>query len=167
MWKRRFNQVLVAGLCFGCLARPAALLADTHLRTPSSADVVLRSEGLWVKTVDAAGQPMAQRQITIHRSGQVVAQGLTDASGRFLARGLPAGAYQATTAGSQRLLRAWTHQAAPPAAENELVLWDEPSVVRGQSGQRNVIATPLILGGIVAAVIAISLGLDGDDDDAS
>jgi hypothetical protein len=133
-------------------------------------DVALQAGGvLQGQVLDVQGRPVAAAAVTVMQQGQVVRQAQSDASGRFSVAGLKGGLYQIATAQGGAVYRAWTAEAAPPAATNGVLIVNGDSVVRGgmnHSGPLGFLANPWVLGAIVAAAIAIPLALH-DDDDAS
>ena len=80
------------------------------------------------------------------------------------------GVYQIATSGSNGIYRLWAAQTAPPAAQAKLLVVNDGQIALGQcchdgcggccgSGW-GLLGNPWVLGGIVAAAIAIPLALD-------
>jgi hypothetical protein len=98
--------------------------------------------------------------------GRAVASTQTGVDGRFAIAGVKAGVYEVATSQGVTVCRLWAPRTAPPAAQSDALVVHGGSVVRGAQGGGGVIgflSNPWVLGGIVAAAIAIPLALDDDD----
>jgi len=137
-------------------------------------DVALQDGGsLAGQVLDVAGAPVAGTAVAVLDQGRPVATTQTGADGRFTMSGVKAGVYEVATANGVTVCRLWAPRTAPPAAQAEALVVDGNTVVRGGSdgsckpggygGVVGFLSNPWVLGGIVAAAIAIPLALDDDD----
>lgn len=138
------------------------------------------------QVVDVAGNPATQTAVTL-LNGKQQLHATTDAQGQFEIDGVRGGAYLARVGNQWKQVRAWAPGTAPPSANKGLMMVHGDQVVRGQAycgspvgcgspvsagfaGMREALSHPLVLGGIIAAAIAIPVAIhnsDDDDDDAS
>ena len=165
------------------LAIPGLLLPTTVIGADLSGiaarsvikDVALGPDGTLRGTVVGAnGNRSSNIPIQFHRSGQLVAQAVTDADGNFVASKLTGGVYTVQTPGNVESFRVWTNETAPPSALNNLNI-SGGEIVRGQydaapcaddqcygygHGRRGILGNPWLIGLGVAAAIAIPLALN-------
>jgi hypothetical protein len=139
--------------------------ADDNARpTISIIDVALAEDGsLNGQVLDLQGVPAAGATVAVVHQGEVVATVQTDSQGRYSVSGLNTGLYQVVTAQGITVCRVWTAKAAPPAAQAEALVIDGAHLMRGGLHGRpwgSFLSNPWVLGGIVAAAIAIPLALD-------
>ena len=140
-------------------------------------DIALQPGGvLQGRIVGAQGQPVPETQVSVS-SDQQQWVAATDAQGRFAVRGLPGNTYQIRVGNHSQLVRAWAPGTAPPQAISEIMLVPDSTAVLGQhcgspvcgsgvcGGGRSCLRNPLILGGIIAAAIAIPIAIENSDDD--
>jgi hypothetical protein len=165
-----FCGMLVAAASLGMVLPPSAFAASTQVaRTASSAvrDVALHDGGsLKGQVLDAAGTPVADTAVAVLEQGRPIASTQTGADGRFAMTGVKAGVYEVATSNGVTVCRLWAPRTAPPAAQADALVVHGDTVVRGGHGGGGVIgflSNPWVLGGIVAAAIAIPLALDDDD----
>ena len=84
----------------------------------------------------------------------------TDLQGRFRFAGVKGGVYQLLSSGQVRFVRAWTAEAAPPAARPLALMVVGSEVVRGQMPLEDFFASDaVIITGLVAAMIAIPIAV--------
>ncbi len=169
-WARAVTAVAIIGLL---LPRPVWALQPTgtiNVAVKNTADVQLDDAGtFWGQVIRADGQPLASVPIHITRHGKLVASVHTDSEGKFAVRQMRGGVYEVATPYQSDVIRLWAARTAPPTAAERLILTARSAdIVRAQGdGQfMQFITNPWVLGGIVAAAIAIPLALD-DDDQAS
>jgi len=146
-----------------------------------STDFELDKNGLFSgQIVDAQGQPQAGAAVILHGRNQQY-KTVSDAKGWFHFAKLSGGTYRLETGGSQQLFRLWTHGTAPPKSNQKmLVVQQGKMIVLGQycgdgvncgsgvgSGGyvKNALTNPLVIGGIIAAAIAIPVAIHNADDD--
>jgi hypothetical protein len=161
---------IVALTCFGFLSADLARAAGPAVA--KIRDVALQSAGvLQGQVVDQQGVPQAGKQVAAVQSGKAISVAKTDEAGRFTMASLPGGVYELQTASNSEVCRLWAPRTAPPAAQDRVLLVSNSNVVLGQHGGGGALgwlANPWVLGGIVAAAIAIPLAVaSNDDDDAS
>ncbi|MHB8863509.1 MAG: hypothetical protein ACYC6N_13995 [Pirellulaceae bacterium] len=164
-FSKTIHVAVVALTCLGSvsadLARAAAP-AGVKIR-----DVSLQSAGvLRGEVVNAQGAPRAELQVAAIQNGQIIAVAPTDQAGRFELAKMTAGVYELQTAGSSDVYRLWAPRTAPPAAQDHVLLVTGEQAVLGQNGQgRSVgrLINPWVVGGIVAAAIAIPLAVASRD----
>ena len=170
-WMERLRGLLVAAASVSMILPQFAYAASSgQPARPASAairDVALRDGGyLTGQVLDAAGAPVAATPVAVVDQSRAVATALTGDDGRFTMKGVKAGVYQVATAKGVTVCRLWAPGTAPPAAQAEALVVNGDTVVRGGVGGGGVIgflSNPWVLGGIVAAAIAIPLILDDDD----
>ncbi|MBM3999911.1 MAG: carboxypeptidase regulatory-like domain-containing protein [Planctomycetes bacterium] len=134
-------------------------------RTSDMVDIALHEGGvLQGRVTDSSGQPQAGVPVRVLQGESAVANTSTDHQGNFRVAGLRGGVYRISTWTASDAYRLWMPRTAPPSAESMVVLTSGSDVARGQDGRfMNFITNPWVLGGIVAAAIAIPLALDDDD----
>ncbi len=171
---------VVALASVGLLVPQLALAAKPVASNSIVKDVALQNGGvLRGYVVDAQGKGLEREAVRVAANGTVVATSSTDANGHFAVAGLSTGVYQVQTATTSDTYRVWDANVAPPAAMQGAMLVDNSETVRGQScgcppgncsctgkaggGWLRHLGSPWVLGGIVAAAIAIPLALDDDD----
>jgi len=78
------------------------------------------------------------------------------------------GTYDIRYLGVRRTLRLWTPLAAPPLAQNILLLVTNDLVLRGQQplGEA-LLSNPVLLGGVLVGVVAVPIIIHNSKDDAS
>jgi hypothetical protein len=169
MKRTQIGQHALAFLALVGVLMPQPLLAvDSTASSAASAakirDVALDASGtLHGQVLDSRGAVAEGLVLHVLQGGQEVAAAQTDHEGRFQVDGLRGGVYQLATQQSATSYRVWNQRGAPPAAQPTALIIVGQDVVRGQ-GAFDVLTNPWVLGGIVAAAIAIPLALDGDDD---
>ncbi len=136
-----------------------------HARSAISIiDVALGEDGsLHGQVLDLQGAPMTQTTVAVVQQGEVLATTQTDAQGRYTFDGMNTGLYQVVTDQGLTVCRVWTAETAPPSALAETLVVDGLQTVRGGMNGRSwgsFLSNPWVLGGIVAAAIAIPLALD-------
>ena len=131
-------------------------------------DVALQQGGaLRGQVISAQGVVQPRLRVSLLRDGQPVAEVLTDKQGRFAVTGLTGGVYLVSTQGTMEVLRAWTHQTAPPAAVTGLLLVPHGDVANGQHdghrdgdgdgiGLHEMGFGALIIGAIVTTVVVLA-----------
>ncbi|TVS07967.1 MAG: carboxypeptidase regulatory-like domain-containing protein [Planctomycetaceae bacterium] len=127
-------------------------------------DVALSEDGsLRGQVLDLQGTPMTQTTVAVVQQGNVLATTQTDAQGRYTFNEMNTGFYQVVTDQGLTVCRVWTAETAPPSALAETLVVDGLQTVRGGMNGRpwgSFLSNPWVLGGIVAAAIAIPLALD-------
>jgi len=150
-------------------------------RVAPIADVALENDGaLLGQAVTAQGQPVAGATVLLD-NGREQASTTTDARGRFRFADVRGGAYRVRTNQQTKLCRVWKAGTAPPAANKGVLIVDGKQAVLGQycsspvgcgspvragwDGAKEVFKNPLVIGGVIAAAIAIPVALHNSDDD--
>jgi hypothetical protein len=137
-----------------------------QLRIP---DVSLSREGIFSgKVVNAQGRPIAKAEITFCQSNKVITKVSTYDQGDFYVSGLPPGVYQLFVSPNQVVtVRVWDGQTAPPSARSELLVVVNDLTVRGQRriGELLPLESTVVVGGMVAAAIAIPIAIANSNDD--
>ena len=175
---RILRSVIIGTLCLS-LAMPAQLLSaapasvsqdvlqsGTKARQPAVTDVSLDSGGrLNGQVVNADGEPVSNQVITVQYQGSDVAQAITDDAGRFAVHGLRGGVHNVVAGADSAVYRLWTSKAAPPAAKQDCVLVTYAAPLGGWGGFHAWLRNPWVFAGLVAAAIAIPVGINAADDD--
>lgn len=170
--------VVLAGVMLGLFGWMAGLTAD---ETPSRRAVTtslpdLRLDprgGFSGQVVNPQGQPQAKTPLVLYRhnsqSGWELATKLTtDPQGRFRTTGLRPGMHQLVVGSDQQtMIRVWDAKMAPPGARPELLVVTGDGLSRGQRpfGAITPGEKAFIVGGMVAAAIAIPIAVANSDDD--
>lgn len=174
-------MVLQPSLALG--QQPAAqALASAKLKAEPmrTFDVALDADrGLRGQVVDVQGLPVANLPVTMsNAAGQW--QAVTDAEGNYRVPDLRGGAYLVRVGDQLKQMRAWSPGTAPPAANRGLMMVHGNQLIRGQAfcgspvgcgtgvgggGIKDVLSHPLVIGGIIAAAIAIPVAIHNSDDD--
>jgi hypothetical protein len=167
---------VVTMTCLGMLTAQLAQAAQPLVR-----DVALQTSGvLQGQVLDTQGTPQAGMQVALTQQGKPVAMTQTSQDGRFQMAELKAGVYEIQTPMGVNVCRLWAPQTAPPSAQDGVLVVAGDDVVRGGGacgkgaggkggilgggggGALGFLANPWVLGGLVAAAIAIPLAIDDD-----
>lgn len=177
-WARGGAWTAVAAL----VLQPAALWAQTpatglnpNSAAPQVVDVRLDARGgLSGQVLTPQGQPIANAAVAVADAPQPVVT-TTNENGRFRLADMRGGVHQLQVGGHVQTCRVWTAQAAPPSAVPQLLVVQDSQVALAQhcgspvacglAGCKNALANPLIVGGLVAAAIAIPVAIHNADDD--
>ena len=102
------------------------------------------------------GQPVEAAVVVLIRDGKAQVSTVSDQYGRFSFRLRQGGTYQLVSGDTVVGLRAWTHNAAPPNCQSE-VLMVYGQVARGQQGGLPPagLLNPWFVAGVVAAAVAV------------
>jgi hypothetical protein len=164
-----FQRVVVMLALVGISAPQVGYAANgPQPHTPPVQDVALNAQGqLAGQLLNASGQAVPNTKIEVQQNGKLVAISQTSPRGLFVVDRLKAGIYQIHSDQTARVYRVWTADAAPPAAESQVLLVNDGRVVRGKgSNAKNL----LLIGGLIitAGVIGGVIGYNiRDVDDAS
>ncbi len=137
------------------------------------ADVELSPEGeLHAVICDEQGRPRAGVPVLLAVGTQSVATTKTDSAGVATFERIRPGTYELKGPGWNRSCRVWAHGTAPPAARSAVVVERHPVTVRGQIGppllgdSTGLLGlSPLLTLGVIAAAIAIPVGIAAANDD--
>ncbi len=171
---RLFRIVTVWLACLGWLL-PVQQAGTAEQGNPSMVrlasmvyDVRLAEGGSFAgRLLDPAGKPLAGQTVQLRQADRTLAQTRSGDRGEFSFDEVRGGVYQVTIGASAVACRAWTDQAAPPAATGELAIVTHPDVIRGQQPISSLFSNPLFVGLIIAAAIAIPVAIHNSQDDAS
>lgn len=119
------------------------------------------------RLLDPSGKPLADQTVMLRQAGKALAQSRSGDRGEFSFAGVRAGVYQVTIGASAVVCRAWTERAAPPIATDQLAIVTHPDVIRGQQPISSLLSSPLFVGLIITAAIAIPIAIHNSQDDAS
>lgn len=177
-WGRWLAGMAVAGLCLPLAPATAGetvrSAADGSARPAQIRDVELAYGGLLVgRKLDASGRPVAGAEVSIRTEGHTLASTQSDAEGVFAVAKLRGGVHEIATDDSVQVCRLWANGTAPPRTPRSIDVVSGEEVVRGQWGpppgnhllqKAKVWATnPLVIGGVVAAAVALPIALSDDD----
>ncbi|MBN1854824.1 MAG: carboxypeptidase regulatory-like domain-containing protein [Pirellulales bacterium] len=165
------------GICFPMMS----VAGDIHAPIQSNgaiADIALGPDGLLIgRIVNAQGQPMSNIPVSIRQINQEVARTTTDENGTYVIRDLQGGVYHVVAGNGTRICRLWASQTAPPSALKGLLVVSNPEVILAQyqtgplgtffENAKYTLTNPLIIGGIVAAAVAIPVAIHNSNDDES
>ncbi len=145
-----------------------------------SSDYLLGQEGVLAGSVlNQSGVAVAGLPVRVLHEEHVIATAVSDERGQFAVQGLRNGAHTVQLGATKQPVRFWSNTAAPPAAVSRMAIVIDEEVVRGQcgdgseegcgegfaSGHQGAWKTAfgvLLIGGAVAATLALTL--DNDDD---
>ena len=125
-------------------------------------DVALRDGGILVgQAVDTTGNPLSEVPVSVWQSDREVAKAATNQAGWFVVKGLQNGTYQIVAGPAGGVYQLWTPNTAPPSARQSALVVAGGPRVRGQQGPLGhwLCCNPWILAGIVAAAVAIPVGI--------
>jgi len=174
-WGRWLAGMAVAGLCLPLAPAKAQetgrSVASSSARPALVRDVELAYGGLLVgRMLDASGRPLAGTAVSIRTDGQTLASTRTDAEGVFAVAKLRGGVHEIATDDTVQICRLWANGTAPPRTPQSIDVVSGEEVVRGQWGpppgnrliqKAKVWATnPLVIGGVVAAAVALPIALN-------
>ena len=147
--------------------------AAPPVKRAAMSDIVLGAQGTLVgRVVDGRGRLLVGRTVQVHRGSKLIARVKTDRSGQFAVKNLPGGPYAVTCGSAAQVIRAWAAGSAPPGTTAQLVLVDQPLVVRGQDGEAAAESEGFLgmsemgLVAIGATAIVIPILIAESDDDA-
>jgi len=171
-WGRTLSLLVGVGFCL--TIAPAMAQEALPIKAPVIRDVELEYGGLLVgRLLDANGQPQCNAEVSVLTAGKTLAATRTDSEGVFAVSRLRGGVHEIRTAENVQVCRLWAHDTAPPRVPKSIDVVSSDDVVRGQYGpppgnrmlrKAKVWATnPFIVGGVVAAAVAIPVALSDND----
>lgn len=169
---RVLTALAVAGLMIP--VAPTFARENSPVDPPLVRDVELAYGGLLVgRLIDPSGRPIANAPVSVLSAGKSLVTMQTDDAGVFAVAKLRGGVHEITTTDSVQLCRLWVQGTAPPGAPQSIDVVSPGDIIRGQYGpppgnrlirKAKVWATnPFIVGGVVAAAVAIPVALSDDD----
>jgi hypothetical protein len=171
-----WGRVLAALSIVGSIlpAVPANAVETAPAGAAAIRDVELAQGGLLVgRLTDANGKPVDCAPVSVLSGGKALAAMQTDAEGVFAVAKLRGGVHEVATEDHLQVCRLWAPGTAPPGTAQSIDVVAPGEVVRGQYGpppgnrfirEAKVWATnPLVVGGVVAAAVAIPVALSDDD----
>jgi hypothetical protein len=170
---RVFRAAIVALACLGCLLPQQAFSAPDTTTKPASAqtpivDVRTAADGtLGGKLVDQSGKPMVKQSVMLYHAGRMVMRTKTNKQGDFAFRPVRGGVYQVIIDDAGVGCRVWPKNIAPPAAREQLLVVVGAPVVRGQQPIGAAFSSPVFMGAVLAAAIAIPVAVHNAKDDPS
>ena len=183
----RLRAVTCIVACLGVvlppeLARGGRLSMAARGAGPPIGDVALFAGGtLKGSVLDDFGRPLTAVRVTLLHGEKLIASDLTSDAGQFGFTGLRGGTYRVVAGRSNAVVRLWAPRTAPPHAATSLLIVNSDRIVRSQSEPhpllakmvcywKGCMANPLIVGGVVAAAVAIPVAIHNaniDNDPAS
>jgi hypothetical protein len=170
---RVFRTTAVALACLGWLL-PRQALCDWEAETsPESTrapivDVHTAADGtLGGKLVDQTGEAIGDQVVALHCGAKAIAHTKTNKQGDFVFERVSGGVYQIIIDDAGVGCRVWPKDMAPPAATERLLVVVGAPVVRGQQPIGAAFSSPLFVGAVLAAAIAIPVAVHNSKDDPS
>ncbi|MGD9633209.1 MAG: carboxypeptidase-like regulatory domain-containing protein [Pirellulales bacterium] len=171
-WCRALTALVIAALVFP--SAPVSALEHVPAKAPPVRDVELAYGGLLVgRLTDANGRPVVNAPVSVLSAGKPLAAMHTDGEGVFAVAKLRGGVHEIATADAVQVCRLWAPGTAPPGAPKSIDVVASGDVVRGQYGPppgnrllckaKEWATNPFIVGGVVAAAVAIPVALSDDD----
>jgi hypothetical protein len=144
-------------------------------------DVELGPHGQFAgQIVNAQGKPISGAAIIL-RNRSVQLQAISNTQGQFQFSSLSGGTYHLEGGQGGQLCRLWKNGTAPPKANGQMLLVQQDGPVAlgqncgtpvcgspvrgGTSRAKRFLTHPLVIGGLVAAAIAIPVAIHNSDDD--
>jgi hypothetical protein len=153
------GAILAQAVCLACIfvICPQVTAADASAKQ-SFVDVKLDEGGKMMgRIVDQQGQPIAHTHVELRQANGVVTTARTKKNGWFEVRGLRGGKYVLASNNQVGLVRAWTADTAPPAANQAIQLVTSDQVVRGNFDDPDARAAAAIGGGaLLIGILSIN-----------
>lgn len=139
-------------------------------------DVALDVHGrLSGQVVNVEGQPQVKSVVSL-TDGKQTQKVITNQRGEFRLDNVATGSYRLQVGKQLKPCRVWKQAAAPPQANQGVMLIAGDQIVRGQTycgspvaagygGFKEAMTHPLVVAGVVAAAIAIPVAIHNSDDD--
>ncbi|MGB9687992.1 carboxypeptidase-like regulatory domain-containing protein [Thermogutta sp.] len=178
-WLRTFlNRGLLAVGITLCLAVTQAWSGEPQSQNPIGnrpriPDIRLDTKNaLQGVLVSPQGTPLPNRSVTLFRpdSPKALVHAKSDRQGRFQIVGITPGSYQLRVEpDSLATVRLWDGRTAPPSARDQLLVVVGNQTVRGQQRIDDLLTIDdkLVVGGMVAAAIAIPIAIANTDKDVT
>jgi hypothetical protein len=179
-WKRLVAWTAAVMIC---IPMPAVLGAEPVTPTKPSppanlaiVDIAMAPGGVLAgHVIDAHGRAAAGAVVSVRHANREVAGTTTGANGGYVVHGLRGGVYQVIGGQGSRVCRLWAARTAPPAAKPGLLIVSDPHVIRAQcepgtfgcflEEARYTLTNPLVVGGIIAAAVAIPVAIHNANKD--
>ena len=158
--------------------QPTASAPSTPARAMAVVDVELQPDGLLLgQLVDGQGRPLSATTIQL-TSKQKKWQVQTDQQGRFQLKNMTGATYTVQSGQQVQLVRAWAPGTAPPSATKGLLFVQDGDLVLAQhcaspvcgsavAAAKHPLANPWVVGGLVAAAIAIPVAIHNSNNDST
>jgi hypothetical protein len=131
-------------------------------------DVALGAGGvIRGQVVNRDGLPDQGAAVSVSRDGETIATVNADEKGAFAIAGVSGGVYAISSGKATGVIRAWSHQTAPPAASQGVLLVPSDLTVRGQSCLQNLSLAQIGLGGLLVLGVVGGIIIATLDNDAS
>jgi hypothetical protein len=101
---------------------------------------------------------MPGQAVVVRQAGGQPRQTIADRQGRFVFEDLGGGVWQVSSGAAVAVCRCWAANTAPPSATEQLLLVSPAAVQRGQRPIEEL-TTPILIGLVVAAAIAIPIAV--------
>lgn len=131
-------------------------------------DVALGAGGvIRGQVVNRDGLPDQGAVVSVSRDGETIATVKADEKGAFAIAGVSGGVYAISSGKATGVIRAWSHQTAPPAASEGVLLVPSDLTVRGQGCLQNLSLAQIGLGGLLVLGVVGGIIVATIDNDAS
>jgi hypothetical protein len=129
-------------------------------------DVRMASGGkLRGRLLDAQGQPEADKTVTFRNLALRNYSVVTDANGRFALVLSNAGVYHVSAEHGSQICRVWTNDAAPPHANDELLIVSGETVTRAASEPfKALLNNKYLLGTLILIAVAVPIAVSNNRD---
>lgn len=166
----------VLGVVLPVSAASADPTADAASERTAIKDAALAKSGiLRGRVYNAQGVPLPGVDVAVLTIGGKAVQSRTTDKGEFAVGGLKGGVYQVVAGQGSQIVRAWSEGTAPPTAQREILVVSDPRVAVGQwepgtfgyflQEAKYTLSNPLVVGGIIAAAVAIPVAIHNANDD--
>jgi hypothetical protein len=169
---RILKGLAIAAATFGILLPHAAIThasetARANRQVETIRDLALGTGGtLNGQLVNKDGLPNRGATVSIIRDGNAIASVKTNDKGMFTFAGMSGGVYGISSGKATGVVRAWSHQTAPPAASKGILLVPSDLTVRGQNLLSGLSPAQIGLGGLLVLGVAgtiIAIVIDNAD----
>jgi hypothetical protein len=156
MKKGRFFRGLVVSLATLGMCLPEVTFAAAP-QLPAVVDVALADGGvLHGQVVDLQGTGVSGVPVSVKDKDRDIAVATTAKDGKFSVQGLKGGVYRLAAGQGQGIFRLWSAKTAPPAAQNNAVVYTQLGT---GGGMKMLLANPIVIAGVVATAIAVPIAV--------
>jgi hypothetical protein len=164
------------GMVLPVSAAGAEPTRDYPNQRPAIKDAALGKSGILRGSVyNAQGVPLPGVDVAVLTIDGKAVQSRTTEKGEFAVGGLKGGVYQVMAGQGSQVIRAWSEGTAPPTAQRQVLVISDPRVAVGQyepgtfgyflQEAKYTLSNPLVMGGIIAAAVAIPVAIHNANDD--
>ncbi|MBN1589847.1 MAG: carboxypeptidase regulatory-like domain-containing protein [Pirellulales bacterium] len=153
--------LLIPAPAMAAVAAPDKVTPGPHPQQIKAIDVELHKDGMLVgQVVNAQGIPQNKVPLSLIQGDKTLVKTATNRGGFFAVKEVPSGTYRVVADKTQGVYRLWANKTAPPNAQPGALLVVGQGPARGQTGPLAYwLGNPWIIGGLVAAAVAIPVAI--------